>query len=53
MTERDRGKRGESEEGQPTGEPGPSNPDDAEPSEEDAKRKLPGVPEEATDQGSD
>lgn len=33
--------------GEPSGEPGPSNPDESVPSEGDAAKDLPGVPEEA------
>jgi hypothetical protein len=39
------------EEGEPSGEPGPSNPDESVPSESDAENDLPGVPdEEQTDE---
>jgi len=39
-------------EGQPDAGEGPSNPDESVPSEEDAERDLPGVPEEAEGEGS-
>jgi hypothetical protein len=39
------------DEGEPTAEPSPVTPDDEEPTEQDAKEALPGVPEEA--QGED
>jgi hypothetical protein len=34
------------DEGQPNGEPGPSNPDESVPSEQDADEDLPGIPDD-------
>lgn len=39
--------------GQPTGEEGPSNPDESVPSEGDAEKDLPGVPDESEDRPAD
>jgi hypothetical protein len=41
------------DEGEPTGESGPSNPDESVPSEADAEKDLPGVPDEANGDAGD
>jgi hypothetical protein len=41
------------DEGEPTGESGPSNPDESVPSEADAQKDLPGVPHEADGEAGD
>jgi hypothetical protein len=43
----------EDKNGEPSGEPGPSNPDESVPSEADAEKDLPGVPDEADSESGD